>query len=59
MKTLSILKNKYKKTQENRNHPLYFLKPPGIKVGFQQQKAYKLMETEKLSTELPLGQGRN
>ena len=42
---------------------MYLIRPSQIKVGFQQQqkeqKASKLMETEKISTELALYQERN
>ena len=48
---------------KKQNKPLYLIRPPHIKVIIQQQhklqKACKLMETEQLSTEPPLGQGRN
>jgi hypothetical protein len=38
--------------QENLNNPLHHIRPPQIKAGFQQeQKTYKVVETEQFSTE--------
>jgi hypothetical protein len=45
----SITKQVSKDTRKLK-YPLYFFRPPWIKIGLeQQQKAYKLMETEQLS----------
>jgi hypothetical protein len=50
--------SKSQQLQENQNNLLYLTRPC-IKAAFQQQKAYKLMETKHLSTEWLLGQSRN
>ena len=53
------LLNRYKKFEIT---PLYPLRPQWIKAGLQKQKqhkAYKFMETEQLSTQLSLAQGKN
>jgi hypothetical protein len=44
-------------------NPMHFTRSPLFKAELQhqqkKQKAYKLMETEQLSTQGPLGQGRS
>ena len=58
-KTVCILrpKEKSQQTQENWNTALHSIWAPSIKGGYkQQQKAYKLMGTEQLTTEWKMGQ---